>query len=48
MGIKRLFSRFIGFWGRLIDGGVGKGVGRVELGLLGGFNPEFYIFDKKI
>jgi hypothetical protein len=36
MGIKRLFSRFIGFWGRLIYGGVGEGVCQVELGLLGG------------
>jgi hypothetical protein len=35
MGIKRLFSRFIGLWGGLIDGGVGESVGQVELGLLG-------------
>jgi hypothetical protein len=35
MGIKRLFSRFIGLWGGLIYGGVGEGVGQVELGLLG-------------
>ena len=35
MGIKRLFSRFIGFWGGLIDGGVGESVGQVELGFVG-------------
>jgi hypothetical protein len=48
MGIKRLFSRFIGLWGGLIYGGVGEGVGQVELGLLGGFYLDLIVKSNQI